>query len=291
MFGDNKNLKDPQKDSIKDTSSLSVPYLPSWRDDSLSYTKTNKLITALYMVTDIMDNSEPIRNRLRTLGLEILSDTSTMSRTPLDIVVGKIDQIMSFLDITSTVNIISEMNCTILRKEFMKLNQNIKELRDKKMNLSGLFAGSSFPFQGKEEEKLFNSPHPNPLPVKEKEGSIPKGHTRVGVQKGSTLMKALSDKIGTEARPQVLRSSYARDFNILKEQRRNDIINIIKSINGNATIKDIKDRVRVSQGENGSLASCGEKTLQRELVSMVKDSVLNKTGEKRWSRYFLVSRG
>ena len=31
----------------------------------------------------------------------------------------------------------------------------------------------------------------------------------------------------------------------------------------------------------------GEKTLQRELASMVKDGVLYKTGEKRWSRYFI----
>jgi hypothetical protein len=31
----------------------------------------------------------------------------------------------------------------------------------------------------------------------------------------------------------------------------------------------------------------GEKTLQRELVFMVNNGVLNKIGEKRWSRYFV----
>ena len=49
-------------------------------------------------------------------------------------------------------------------------------------------------------------------------------------------------------------------------------------------IKDIVDKIKA--GEFG-VYPCGEKTLQRELVSMAKDGVLNKTGEKRWSRYFV----
>ena len=77
-------------------------------------------------------------------------------------------------------------------------------------------------------------------------------------------------------------------FDILKKQRRDDIITIIKTIGGSATIKDIKDKVQANPEQTSSLVSCGEKTLQREMVSMVKDGVLNRTGEKRWSRYFLV---
>ena len=92
-------------------------------------------------------------------------------------------------------------------------------------------------------------------------------------------MKALSDRINPEVRPQ--------GFDKLKKERRDDIVNIIKNIGGNATIKDIKDRVKSSPNKTSPLLSCGEKTLQRELVSMVKDGVLNKMGEKRWSRYFL----
>ena len=65
------------------------------------------------------------------------------------------------------------------------------------------------------------------------------------------------------------------------------ILNIIKTIGGSATIKDIKDRAKAMPEQAGLLVSCSEKTLQRELVSMVKDDVLNKTGEKRWSRYFM----
>jgi hypothetical protein len=266
MLAENKNLRDSERKPLASygagSQNMSV----------IGYSKTNKLITALYMVTDIIDKDEPLRNKLRTLGTGIISDMNSFPSN----VCGKVSEIMSFLDIASAINIISEMNCNILRKEFLELNQSIIESTgkvetfNKHINLFEFF---------KEEPAL---------PIERR--GISKGHlpvqtgTRIGVQKGSTLMKALSDRINSEARPNMLGlASHAKDFDILKKQRRDDIINIIKIIGGNATIKDIKDKAQ------GSLISCGEKTLQRELVSMVKDGVLNKTGEKRWSRYKLVS--
>jgi len=92
-------------ENIKDTSSPS-PLPGEGRGEVVSFTKTNKLITAVYMVTDIIDKEEPLRNKLRTLGLEILSDPP-IARTVL-----AIGQLMSFLDIASAVGIISEMNGT-----------------------------------------------------------------------------------------------------------------------------------------------------------------------------------
>src|SRR3990167_4088066 len=108
-----KNLKDADNGlevSIKDR------YLSTF------YAKVNKLITALFMVTDIIDKDEPIRTKLRTLGTEVISD---MHSTPAN-ACSKIDQIMSFLDVSFAVNIISEMNCNILQKEFFALNKSIK---------------------------------------------------------------------------------------------------------------------------------------------------------------------
>jgi hypothetical protein len=56
--------------------------------------------------------------------------------------------------------------------------------------------------------------------------------------------------------------------------RRNQIIAEIKKT-GEVSVKDI---ARVVPGVS-------EKTLQRELIAMVTDGVLNKKGERRWSRY------
>ncbi len=255
----NKNLKD-----IKNYSNTSIKDMTV----SISYTKTNKLITALYMVTDIIDKDEPLRNKLRTLGTEIISD---MYYGPIN-ACTKIDQIMSFLDLSSTLNIISEMNCNILKKEFSELNQSITEnnakvgLISKPINLSGFFTNES----GISIER-----YPDLYDIKDRYKSI--GHqrsTRIGVQKGSTLMKALSDT--------KLIKKNQEAFSLLKKQRRDKITNIIKNSNGNAGIKDILKNINT--GEPGAL-SYSEKTLQRELMSMTKEGVLNKTGEKRWSRY------
>ena len=262
MFGEEKNLKDSlnrQEVTVTDSNSSSI-----------SYKKTDKLITALYMVTDIIDKDEPLRNKLRILGTEIISD---MNSAPAHIC-AKIAEIMSFLGIASTMNIISEMNSNILKKEFLELDHSIKassykkEVFNKQIDLSEFFSSD--------------------LTVREPER--PKGHyksighqysTRLGVQKGSTLLKALSD---TKFSPL---KTY--DFDILKKQRRQSIIDIIKTTSDGVTIKDIKDKVQANPSKSSPLASCGEKTLQRELVSMVKDGVLNKTGEKRWSRYFFTN--
>ena len=263
MFGDGKNLKDSLKGlqlGIKD------------RPVHISYDKTQKLITALYMVTDIIDMQEPLRNKLRTLGTEIISDIQS---APLK-VIGRVSEIVSFLGIASAINIISEMNANILRKEFLKLDQSVREYigkeelpTNKEINLNEFFKTPT----------PFGYLPPNPR----RENS--KGHTRIGVQKGSSLMQALSDKnllsIMSDKPDQEFAGNNA--IFVLKEERHNEILDIIKSNNGSATIKDIKDKAY------GSLINCSEKTLQRELVSMVKEGALKKTGEKRWSRYLVAN--
>ncbi|OGI91606.1 hypothetical protein A2933_00280 [Candidatus Nomurabacteria bacterium RIFCSPLOWO2_01_FULL_46_18] len=234
MIGDNNSLKD--SDSVTD---ISLKDSPSF----ISSGKTNKLIMALYMVTDIMDKEEPLRNKLRTLGVEIISDThGTLGNAP-----GKITEILSFLDIASAINLISEMNFTILKKEFLELERSIKGMHRSPVVLSELFANSA-------DRELLSA-------------SSKGQKTRIGVQRGGTLLHALqniSDK-----------------SNEHKNQRRENIKNILKDKAGGMSIKDIEEALK-SKGQ-----AISEKTLQRELISMVKDNVLYRTGAKRWSRYFV----
>lgn len=257
MPGENHNL------NLKDTSSpqelaITDTLLP------ISYTKTNKLITGLYMVTDIMDKDEPLRNKLRTLGTEIIMDIQSNPGP----VVSKTNAILSFLDIGSTLGLISQMNAGILKKEFLELKQSVLEYTQTSQFfntptlLSDLF---------KEDDKENNPTKKNIFTITEagRPASSNASRTRIGVQKGHTLLRALSDKTNSE-------------FDVLKKQRRQDITAVIKINGGSATITDIKSKAQ------GQLLSCSEKTLQRELILMVKEGVLKKTGKKRWSRYFLA---
>jgi len=162
------------------------------------------------------------------------------------------------------MSMLSEMNANILKKEFVELKESIKENKNK-VDTAWLEEFLLKPGVNDSESKSVSTALPKGNPI---------GQTRIGVQRGSTLMKALSDKINEPD----------KNFNELKKQRRDQVIVIIKSVPGGATITDIKSQA------TGVLASCGEKTLQRELVSMVKDSVLKKEGDKRWSKYLLVPR-
>ena len=263
MFSADNNLKD---------STDKIPLKDNFF--SVSYTKTHKLITALYMVTDVIDKEEPIRNKLRVLGTEIISD---MHCVPVN-ASSKIAETVSFLNIASAMNFISEMNCTILKKEFLELKASIQQNIDMKptwlaeflLNPNSALEEDTFPKNSRISSMGYIKPD------KRQESGA-----RIGVQKGSTLMQALSDK--TLARS-VDGGALSDTLNTRKE-RRDSISDIIKLIGGSATIKDIKDKVSEIPEQHGQLASCGEKTLQRELVAMVRDGVLNKTGEKRWSRY------
>ena len=278
MFRDEKNLKDSQKDSLPNTDiALKDGLFP------FSYTKTNKLITALYMVTDIVDKEEPLRAKLRTLGIEIISDTYSLSAQAgaPHRASGKISEVVSLLGIARALNIISSMNCDILEKEFYQLDHSIKELAgETKVPNAPVDLGEFF-------KEVLSAP--------KSQRRFP-GVARLGVQKGSTLMKALSG-VEMPARPiggsdrnfvpvkPILNEKHPSE---LKGHRRNDILNIIKINGGNATIKDIKDKILTMSDKNNPLIAVGEKTLQRELLSMVEDGVLKKTGEKRWSRYFIA---
>ena len=247
----------------------------------ISYTKTNKLLTALYIVTDIIGSDEPIRQKLRILGADIVSDIYSKfseQMSHLKGLTGKINEVLSFLEIAENLKLVSSMNSSILRKEFLELKRSI-EVLNPGIELSDLFIA-------KEEY------------VHENKGKTYKGHgyighnnsSRIGVQKGSTFMKALSDKISSLPN-HILNNKEHNNFDVLKGQRRDEILKVIKTnpngYSNGLTITDIKNTVKDfgSQLEIKALSSCGEKTLQRELFSMVKDNILNKTGAKRWSRY------
>ena len=310
MIGDNNS----SENIIKDTSSSVVSYDKENIFISLN-SKTNKLITALYMVTDIMDKDEPLRSKLRSAGADVLSDMHVIAyRTDSNLMnrnVSRISEIMSFLELAATVRMISEMNCAVLKKEFIALrdslikhnnpiliadflNQNLNQNSDSSNNFEKDLESEN------NQENYLQVSERNKKEISNRQIAERSTATasrsnsnsmRIGVQKGSTLMKAIKDikdvktlgknNVSNRVNPAPYEAKGFRSgFDNLKKERRDAIMRIIKD-KKEATITDIKTAA------SGTLAKCGEKTLQRELIAMVNDGVLKKAGEKRWSRYFL----
>ena len=274
MLNEGNNLKDSNQKSL-------ASYGAHSSDASLavSYKKSNKLITALFIVTDIMDKAEPLRNKLRTLGSEIISDMHTDPTKGIP----KIGEVLSFLDVAEAVKLISPMNAGILKNEFLKLMESVEQYRKVKSEWIGEFLTDS-----PEDSYQNDSQKYSELITRRHDSS--RAPTRLGVQKAGNLMDAIrgvnspkntsmSDrKIGST-------QSSPMNFDVLKKHRRADIITALNTSEGGLTITDIKNKSKGQPDKLSALVSCGEKTLQRELVAMVKDGVLKKEGEKRWSRY------
>lgn len=296
--------QEKQSNSIKDNTAMGTSL--SLKDNTLkiSYTKTNKLVTALYMVTDMIDKAEPLRTKLRSLGAEIVSDMQSLWLTG-EIskghkLVSDIAEILSFLSIANTLGIISPMNFSILRKEFNDLQSGVKESFENRkffageQSLTDFFRNVVVGEDQVEDTPALNKKYIVTEPYFSKGHSI--GHinrTRIGVQKGSTLMSALN-KIGGPDNSMSIKNkeNFKNKFidkksnTFLKGQRRDEIISIIKDNKNGVTISDII--LKLKDRPNSVLQGVGDKTLQRELISMTEEKVLERTGTKRWSRYFVA---
>ncbi|MEK7585776.1 MAG: hypothetical protein AAB477_00880 [Patescibacteria group bacterium] len=229
--------------------------------------KTEKLVTALYMVTDCMDTDEALKIKIRLLGVELLSDMYKLPNlSPVDkhnhisLTLSHINEVLSLIEISCTIGFISEMNTQILKSELGLL---ITKLEDNKSK------DNHFAFTL--DDKMFD---------------LPAGETDVRLQSNSLI----KDK----------RTSYSMSFNKV-----NSSLSLTKGVNVNkynpinkqerkdkilALIKDKKD---LPTGEAGlsikdistAFTDCSEKTIQRELNLLVSKGQIKKTGAKRWSRY------
>lgn len=227
--------------------------------------KTEKLVTALYMVTDCMETDDSLKSKLRHLGVDLLSDMYKLSiLSPMDKHVhissslASVYEILSFIDISHTIGFISDMNTLILKKEFSIL---ISELE------SHLSEDKHFTFTL--DEKMFEEKIPEIMTDEVKD-------TPIGLEKKITLgTLSITDKKTPQATPKHKIHLTHKDSLLEKKERSEKILSLIKD-KKEVTIKDISNAF-----------SCSEKTVQREVNDLIYKGQIKKTGTKRWSRYTL----
>lgn len=214
--------------------------------------KTERIVTAIYLVTNFLSEDNPLRKSLRHSSMELLSLISSIvfsTHSNLKKAESEIrfhaNQIISALSIALYSGYVSDMNYKILEKELeMYLSEN-----------SALFATLSDNF--KLPDLSLNMPdmqEKKPVHKNPQQKDRNKGHN------------SITPSLNKES------PVYAR-----KQSRKDLIISVLKK-KDSATIKDI----------SLVISDCSEKTIQRELISLVKEKVLKRSGERRWSTYSLV---
>ena len=114
--------------------------------------KSEKLTTALYMVTDIMPEREPMKWKMRESSVDLLSDVTTALDgtmgeriTLLGTTIRKVEKLVSFLDIAQASRMVSEMNASVLKKEYLNLKSAIEGEWEKLFDRSkSIFTDSFF---------------------------------------------------------------------------------------------------------------------------------------------------
>jgi DNA-binding transcriptional ArsR family regulator len=233
----------PEKDKIN---------LAIFKDESFNYLyrKTEKISTALYMITNFFNSNDPLKWDIRKKTVILLNSVMSLSTSTLsgrDQVMREISSnlfhIISLFEIAFRSGFISQMNHDILKKEMEDLGSFLNDFDNKTFF----------------EEKIPKRQEETIRPLIKDTNNIKDNKRQYNVfnNKKTQIMSVKENKIQNN-----------------NQERKEKIIEIVKQ-KGNVSVKDISEQI----------TGVSEKTLQRELLKMVEDGILIKEGERRWSRY------
>lgn len=278
--------------------------------------KSERLVTALYLVTDLMSDGEPIKHGLRKNAVALLSSMNALSQLDvkdrvmeLKISLKAVTEIISLLHVSVTTGTVSHMNGELLMDGFRSLQLVLEKkqpILTKEMltieNEASLHKDQNFSSAITSTSYDVLTPlslarlHESEEDLRRTRDTLKSAHLLSKLEgkdsKGRSISDEVSDKNDTKTSAHVKDinsvhtvlmkhatqsvSSLASSFQMRKQSRRDQILALfVKGVD--VSIKDIAARIK----------GCSEKTIQRELNALLYDNVIERIGEKRWSRYIL----
>jgi hypothetical protein len=259
---DNTNQINKNKDNEIATTAISYDILFSGDDFGLFvFKRTEKISTAVYLLTEYLSDTEPMKWSMRQVATRVVGEATILSkrvwgqREYFSAILSSFSELTTLFYVANMAHMISPMNFEIIQAELSKmvtmLSQAIsKNTADRKIIADDYFNVST----GQDYSKnIFTGTQ-----------HFDKG--QMDIRDKHVLYKNDHSKTGNT-------ESHQKDRN----NRQDTILTLLKE--GKVlTIKDFSSQIK----------DCSEKTIQRELLSLVAKNVLKKEGERRWSRYSLV---
>ncbi|MEI6296795.1 MAG: hypothetical protein WCO84_04095 [bacterium] len=322
-IGQQKDLiKDTEMSYIKDIRNKSLQVFENKEYFKIAITKAERLASALYLVSNLIDDGEPIKWMIRKVGIEIISDIGSIEsgkgdkghKISIVKISAKIFEMSSLLQVSWMGGLISRMNFEILKTEYFTLEEFLKnkfysthsenilvsrdffetgQLREMEHKANKLSVDTT-----ESEDRYFADKKNNDELLKNI--SAPKqeqisGNTKVVIK---DTKKDMANK------GQVRDSGQYNSTGVVKDGLlgADKIIKDTNSENISTPDKNKKKRhdLILSLMKPGSSytvpeiialigmgADLSEKTIQRDLIYLIVKKVLKKTGERRWSRYSL----
>ncbi|MES3004927.1 MAG: DeoR family transcriptional regulator [Patescibacteria group bacterium] len=236
-----------------------------------AFKKTEKLASAVYMITNLFPETEPMRNVLRQKVTELLSymirSKGERDGGKNDFIYGvktRVLEASSFLEVAYRGGLISEMNFSIINTEFHNLI-TILEGAQNSQNFSGENAVKNI-FESTEKATVPQIPQTTNSVVFANPSTIQKSEIEV------SNFNRYSSPTTVKDRPVVSSTNEA----FRRTDRQTTILNLIRK-KKEVMIKDITEVIK----------DCSEKTVQRELNSLIASGILKRAGVRRWSKYSL----
>lgn len=239
----------------------SLGFFNSGEEMSFIFKKTEKIVKGLFMATNHIKDSDSIKWLIRERAVDMLYSVLQLNNfknikidTLADEYISISFEIVTLLRLCSGSFLISTNNAEILINEVYKVIENIKNFISIKSSYGGVLMldNDFFKLDGTNNGQV----------TKSNGGSVSKVNARsmiIGSIKGQ-------DNIAQEGGISTNK----------KSNRQEQIIGLLKEKSG-LTIKDFSSLIK----------DCSEKTIQRELIDLIRSGLVVKEGERRWSKYSL----
>lgn len=274
--------------------------------------KCDRLATALYLVTNFLSDIEPLKLRLRSLSLELVRGATLVrygtiqdESNILETITGNITETLGLFELAFINGLISEMNFSILKREYVSLREAIQVKKTSRVSRTDTLFGESFfgPtilgegdssfFAGTQKKETMTEFPKTDFPYENRGYSQgqSKGHSEI---KDNRIPNKMSDRIADLPKDNTAENDKEHHLSFSKntQQLESKTQNISLSIKSRRVriIKLVKDKREVSIKDiSDHFPDLSEKTIQRELVSLTESGVFKKTGARRWSRYSMSS--
>jgi hypothetical protein len=235
--------------------------------------KSENFARAIYLITNFLSDSEPIKWKLRTIATELIDKIMSFIREEKNkandhryktYFLGYLSTLISLLNVGGESGAISEANMLLLKREIT--------------TFFPVFEYKIFTIRAVENDTI---PVVKSVPAK-KSGKT-RGRPRGSTKKMSVIEKKSAENVlynsnGQEKKLFRIKSSLSKKA---KETRTKERLERQKVI-----IEIIKDKKKMTIKELVSvIKDSGEKKIQRDVLDLVDRGVLKTTGEKRWRTY------
>ncbi len=287
-----------QNDTIKGHKEIDSTYLNDIRKDVFFHNdifinslekslftysrKIEKVVTALYLVTDVMDPEIPLTKSLQLESLDLLNACyqvligPAINPSDLTRVLVRLEHVTSLVSIGRIAHHISDMNARVLIGELQKVSQLVAiDTHELSQKYSSYLQPRN---NGKESvQPILSHGILDDAAFEEIEKSKKKQNDIKTIL--TTSMKEARSisgfDIDSDVKIPLIKTTLKNSTD--NEGRRQNILNVIKS-HRNASMQDIQKFV----------TGCSDKTLQREIVGLIAAGMIRKDGDKRWATYHII---